>query len=231
MSTSKLDTGSLENAAYTELYNAIISGIFPPGSQIVEDQVATQLEMSRTPVRSALKRLQAEGFIEKRANKRIYVTHATADHIIHILHIREALDGMASRLAAINRTDEDIARIQDNLRQSEELLASGDFFKQHILAVQIHEIIYDTSHNEPLARLAKNTETQTNMFTYQSMIDDFSRAKKALEEHRLICEHIIRQDPESAEAAARMHIQALIQRVVIVEKRQKTSLSFPSRLV
>ena len=97
---------SYEAIAYRELRNAILTGIFPPGYQVVEEHISSQLNMSRSPVRSAIKRLETEGFLEKRDNKRIYVALPELDKVLDILYIREALDGMCSRLAAQNRTAE-----------------------------------------------------------------------------------------------------------------------------
>ena len=102
----KQDT--LESRAYEALKTAIITGVYPPGGQVVEELVAKQLEMSRSPVRIAIKRLQAEGFLERYPNKRIYVAMADAQKTVDALYIREALEGMASRLAALYRDDTDV---------------------------------------------------------------------------------------------------------------------------
>ena len=88
---------SLENIAYEQLKNAIVVGIYPPGIQIVEEQIANQLNISRSPVRIAIKRLEAEGFLDRYSNKRIYVAFADAKRTIDALYIREALEGMAAR--------------------------------------------------------------------------------------------------------------------------------------
>ena len=98
-STNSRET--LENRAYEALKTAIVTGVYPPGAQIVEELAASQLAVSRSPVRSAIKRLQAEGFLERYPNKRIYVAMADAEKTKNALYIREALEGMASRLAAL----------------------------------------------------------------------------------------------------------------------------------
>ena len=76
---------SLENIAYEQLKNAIVVGIYPPGIQIVEEQIANQLNISRSPVRIAIKRLEAEGFLDRYSNKRIYVAFADAKRTIDCL--------------------------------------------------------------------------------------------------------------------------------------------------
>ena len=108
--SGKQDT--LESRAYEALKTAIITGVYPPGGQVVEELVAKQLEMSRSPVRIAIKRLQAEGFLERYPNKRIYVAMADAQKTVDALYIREALEGMASRLAALYRDDTDVEQLR-----------------------------------------------------------------------------------------------------------------------
>lgn len=117
---------SLENVAYEELKNAIVVGIYPPGIQIVEEQIANQLNISRSPVRIAIKRLEAEGFLDRYSNKRIYVAFADAKRTVDALYIREALEGMAARLAAINRTQEHIVQLQNLFSVMEQAQAGHD---------------------------------------------------------------------------------------------------------
>lgn len=211
---------SLESVAYNEIKNAIITGTFPPGYQVVEDFVSNQLNMSRSPVRSAIKRLQTEGFLEKRENKRMYVSMPSPSKILDALYIREALDGITARLAATNRTDEDVAKIQKVLQDSYEALSENNIFRQHELATYLHHTIYDATKNEALTHLAKNYENQVTLFTYNSYAQDNQRYAISYNEHAEICRYVVEQKPNEAEAAARFHIEKLRQRVMFVEQRR-----------
>lgn len=82
----------LETLAYQQLKMAIVKGIYPPGYQITEEIVAAQLNVSRSPVRTAIKRLQTEGFLEKRSNRRVYVTLGDYKRTINTLYVRKALE-------------------------------------------------------------------------------------------------------------------------------------------
>lgn len=220
-SSYNLDTSSsLETVAYNEIKNAIVTGIFPPGYQVVEDYISGQLNMSRSPVRSAIKRLQTEGFLEKRENKRMYVSIPSASKIIDLLYIREALDGITARIAATNRTETDIIRIKNILQDSFEALNGNDIYRQHELAILIHHAIYDSTGNEALIHLAKNYENQVTLFTYNSYAQDSQRYAVSFEEHTKICQCVIEKKPDEAEAAARLHIQQLRQRVSFVEQKR-----------
>ena len=102
----------LERFAYEQIKTAIVKGIYPPGYQIVEELVADQLSMSRSPVRTAIKRLQTEGFLEKRTNRRVYVALGDHQRTVNTLYIRKALEGVAAYQAAMNRTEEDLEEIR-----------------------------------------------------------------------------------------------------------------------
>ncbi len=168
---------SYEAIAYRELRNAILTGIFPPGYQVVEEHISSQLNMSRSPVRSAIKRLETEGFLEKRDNKRIYVALPELDKVLDILYIREALDGMCSRLAAQNRTAEDIEKLNQIMERSRMSIESGDIYAHHEIATVIHYAIFEASKRPLLARLAINYENQISLFTYDSFKQDDMRVR------------------------------------------------------
>ena len=134
--------GDLESRAYSELKSAIVTLVYPPGAQVVEDVVAKQLNMSRSPVRIAIKRLQAEGFLEQRSNKRIYVALINNKRTLDALYIREALEGMSARLAAKNATDEDKIHLKSMLSDMEELLQQNNIYELYRMGFDLHKKIF-----------------------------------------------------------------------------------------
>ena len=108
--------GDQETLAYNELKRAIMEGLYPAGYQVVERTLSELLDMSRTPVRSAIKRLEAEGFLERGTNRRIYVVLPDDRELLDTLYLRMALEGMASRLAARNGTQEDFDKLHQLTR-------------------------------------------------------------------------------------------------------------------
>lgn len=216
---------SYESIAYRELRNAILTGIFPPGYQVVEEFISSQLSMSRSPVRSAIKRLETEGFLEKRSNKRIYVALPELDKVLDILYIREALDGMCSRLAAQNRTDADISKLNDIMERSSVAAESGDVYAQHEIATIVHYAVFKASQRPLLAKLAINYENQISLFTYDSFKQDDMRILSAHQEHCAICRAVIAGDPDTAEAEARRHIRILRERMTILHENKLRAMN------
>lgn len=217
---------SLENVAYEELKNAIVVGIYPPGIQIVEEQIAQQLNISRSPVRIAIKRLEAEGFLDRYSNKRIYVAFADAKRTVDALYIREALEGMAARLAATHRTQENIAQIEALFADMEQAQGGAEPFALYRKGIDLHRLLFAAANNPQLERLGLNTLEQESVFSYRSLLKDESRSQAMHAEHKAIAQYVIAQDADRAEQAARFHIRQLIDRL----QSAQPSMTFDSPL-
>ena len=100
MPLSPVDQGrhTLADAAYESIIDAVMSGEIGPGDRLIMDQLAEQLEVSRTPVRDALHRLEREGLIEPAGRRGFVVRVLDDDEIAQIYAAREAIEGYAARL-------------------------------------------------------------------------------------------------------------------------------------
>ncbi len=204
----------LESVAYEQMKMAIVQGVYPPGFQIVEEMIANQLNMSRSPVRIAIKRLQAEGFLEKHANRRMYVTLADSKRTLDALYVRKALEGIASYQAALNRREKDVMNIRRLLKEMDQWKDGGeDVFHLYKMTVNIHRLIYAAANNPQLERIGVNALEQESVFSYRSLVLDHSRIINAYSEHTSIAQAIIDQNADLAEFYAREHIDQLILRV------------------
>jgi DNA-binding GntR family transcriptional regulator len=218
---------TLESVAYEELKNALIIGIYPPGSQIIEEIIASQLDMSRSPVRSAIKRLEAEGFLEKHSNKRIYVTRGDARRTINILRIREALDGMTARLAALYRDEEDIARFRTLMDEMDACVDEKNVILAYRCGFRMHYAIYEASKNPELSKMAGSILEREAISSYRSLQQDTQRVRASQREHAEIVGAITAQKPDEAESLARRHIETLIRHAerMLEEDTLSSSLS------
>lgn len=211
---------SLESIVYTQLKMAIIKGVYPPGYQIAEELVAEQLNMSRSPVRTAIRQLQAEGFLEKRANRRVYVTLGDYRRTLNTLYVRKALEGIAAYQAAVNRDDEDIQRIDALISEMKQYYQEGDTFKLLQVGIDVHRIIYLASKNDLLAQLGINALEQESVFSYRSLSNDSMRASRAYQEHISILNAVLTGEAQLAEQRARDHVDHLIERVQSTDREQ-----------
>lgn len=98
--------------AYLEIRAKILSGELAPGSQLKEEELAEICKVSRTPIRDALRRLEAEMFVRRTDTQRTYVPEWTPDDIEEVFTLRVMLEGHAAGLAAANITAENIAELE-----------------------------------------------------------------------------------------------------------------------
>jgi DNA-binding GntR family transcriptional regulator len=100
---------------YEQIRQAIVEGHYSPGQRLIEQRIAEELSLSRTPVREALHRLEAEGLVQSEPNRGAVVRALSVDDIADIYGLRARLEGYAAELAAQRATPEEIAAIDDGI--------------------------------------------------------------------------------------------------------------------
>lgn len=116
-----LEHGTTVLVAMTALRDAIVSGVYPPGSRVIESEVASRLRMSRTPVREAIRRLAGEGIIEHVPNRGAVVPAWDRTAIEEVFDLREMLESHAIRLAARRANPEDLAVLRSATAEMRDL--------------------------------------------------------------------------------------------------------------
>ncbi|MDY7106477.1 MAG: GntR family transcriptional regulator [Actinomycetota bacterium] len=116
-----LSSASLAEQAYEAIRAAITSGELPPGEKITERGLAAMLSVSATPVREAIRRLEQEGLVERRGTRSTVVFDARDTPSYELALIEASLRSTAARLAAMNRTDAAIERMQRHLVEADRL--------------------------------------------------------------------------------------------------------------
>jgi DNA-binding GntR family transcriptional regulator len=203
-----VSSSTLSDEVYERLRDEIVKGLIRPNERLVELDLAERLGVSRTPVRESLKRLSAEGLIHGGRHHLVVREHAP-EEIREIYESRAALEGYASRLAAMRASPQEIETIgsfhEKNVNQ---LVCSA---REHIVDVndRFHDAIIDAAHNERLHDLIRrNREFYFNYRIARMYTDD--EAATSLQGHMSILAAIERRDPEDAEEATRNHVmQAL----------------------
>ncbi|MEO7039438.1 MAG: GntR family transcriptional regulator [Gemmatimonadaceae bacterium] len=194
--------------AYHDLRSVIVWGQLPPGSRISERVIAERLGLSRTPVRSALHRLEQEGFIASSGRgreRRLIVAPLTQDDGEELFQIVGHLEGVAARAAAMlapARRKEIAGRMRELNRelasQSRTKGAAARFFE---LDLHFHEAFVETVAGPRLLTLHRAIKPQCERYTrlYVSVLLD--ELPTSVKEHEVITSSIARGDPEAAQAA------------------------------
>lgn len=197
------DALPLGERAYRHIREAIQSGRLMPGDRLREVDLAKMIGLSRTPIREALARLEAEGLVMHDSIRGIMVAELDYSMITELYFMREVLEGTAARLAAQHASSVEISILEDLCDEYE--AAIGDETTLSLRNRQFHDTLYRCSHNRYLINILTILH-DTLMLLGPSTLRDPARAKETLAEHRAVVQAIKDRDPDTAEAALREHI-------------------------
>lgn len=195
---------------FDSMLHAIVDGNIPAGSKISEPELAKQYEISRSTLREALNRLEKCHLIERKANVGSRVVECTIERLLEIYIVRESLEGMACRQAAIHMTDEEINEMQNMLKQhaTSQALKDGIAYYQEEGDLDFHYKVILGSHNNQLINiLCGQLYHLVRMYRIQFGMNS-PRATRAFDEHSRIIDAIADRDGELAELLMRRHIAA-----------------------
>lgn len=198
------NSGTTAEAVYSTLRHCIVLGDLAPGERLRSDGLATRLGVSRTPVREALRKLEAEGLVAVSPRLGLVVREISEQDLSEIFAIREALEAAAARLAAENGTSAEMADIRELLEDMEAACQSGELEVFRDLTAEFHLCVCRASHNGRLLRMLKDLQDQVRHLKTSTLFIE-GRAKEALGEHRDLLLALEARDPERAEAVARAH--------------------------
>ncbi|WP_162047663.1 GntR family transcriptional regulator [Vibrio taketomensis] len=203
------DKENTKSVTLTEaLIEVIVNGELPSGSKISEPELAKRYQVSRGPLREAIMRLEGLGLIEREAHVGARVITLSPDKLVELYAVREALEGMAARLATRYMSQEEILSLEmllakhsahiDQVEGASYFHQEGDF--------DFHYRIIKASRNQKLiALLCDELYHLLRMYRYQSPRSQ-SRPEEALNEHKFILQAIVNRDEELAEMLMRRHI-------------------------
>ena len=209
------DTSTFADRAYAALKNVILSlDIYDkPGEvRLDERQLASDLGISRTPVREAMAQLEREGFVRSVPRRGIYVVRKTRAEVIELITAWAALESMAARLITQKATDQEVAELRKMFTKFEngELHARLDEYSE--VNIEFHQTIIRLSRNRVLIDLAENLFTHMRMIRRKT-IGEEDRADRSIRDHMNIIHALEARDTERAEDLVRQHALGLAEHV------------------
>jgi len=200
------DYKNAREAAFEKIKEAIIKGHFKPGEKLVEQTLAQEMGVSRTPVREAIRRLEAEGFVISIPRKGVVVSRADKEEIVQLYSIRAELEGLAARWAIENADEDDIQKLDEAISRMEETVASGDLDGVVQSNALFHDAIAQASKSRILCTLLKTLQDNIQRFRFQSLHLP-GRPEAALAEHKEIIAAIKEKKAEEADRLLKEHLQ------------------------
>ena len=199
---------TLANSLTTELCESIIKGRIQHGEKISEPELAKQYRVNRGPLREAIRRLEGFGLVHHIPHAGVRVVTLNSTELKEIYQVREALEGMAIRLATDNMTDDEIDGLKRLLDTHEEAIVKSDgkeYFQREGDFDFHYRIIQGSKNQYLINQHCHGIYHLVRMYRYRSS-QISERPAKALTEHRNIVLAIEQRDGELAEILMRHHI-------------------------
>jgi len=227
-STSKVNTVvTIAESVFRQIRQAIVEGSIPAGSKISEPELAKTYGVSRGPLREAIARLEACSLVIRKPNIGARVMTMSSSQLLDIYFVREALEGMAARLAANHMTEAEIDKLRELLTQHGQEIEQeqGQAYFQKEGDLDFHyRIIIGSKNNRLINLLCNDLYYQVRLYRYQFGMRS-NRVPKAYSEHVHIVDAIANRDGEMAELLMRLHIRSSRKNIESMLKKQDLDAS------
>jgi len=201
-----LSASSRADLVYTVLRDDILNSRVRPGERLSEERIAHRLQVSRTPVREALKRLHAEGLVEITPHRGAVVRDPSGEELAELCTVRDVLEGLAARLAARSISRVELYTLEKLLADEARALAENRTADLLELNFQFHETIWVASRNRYLAQQLRQLR-QIIVRIQDSTLFYPGRRDEAHREHRALLDAIAAGDADTAERLAQEHFR------------------------
>ena len=196
---------SRSGVLYNLLREAILNGELGPGERLVEDAIAREAKVSRTPVREALHRLESDGLVQP-SSQGVVVTAHSEDELYDLCIARLGIEGLVARLAAGARTELDVANFDHIIEETRRATTLADVPRLVELNHAFHEAVWRAGRNRYLAnelRLLRSLIERLQPTTLRVR----SRQLEAYRQHLDLADAVRHGDASGAEAIARRHFE------------------------
>jgi DNA-binding GntR family transcriptional regulator len=202
-----------KNGVYEDLRRQIVQEKLLPGQWLIERELCETYRISRTPIREILWKLTVDGFLEQEANRGFVVRRLGLEQIFEIFQTREAIEGMAARLACLKGDEAFRSTLREIKKKIAKTNIQSDPTAGIALGRELHRAIMDAAQNGIMTDINKRLE---NMTVLTANITKRSPAieKASAEAHLNIINAVLEQDQEKAEQMMREHLRETCQHIV-----------------
>jgi DNA-binding GntR family transcriptional regulator len=199
---------TLKTQVYDYLKESIIMGGLKPGERLIEEKISEELQVSRSPIREAIRMLEKDGLLLVNSSGGVTVVEPSIQDFQHLYECRVEMEPLAAFYAAERRTQEQIELIRTNLLQMGKISETNDIKKVHDANVNFHETIISASANPFLVSMISHLRG-VNSFYRKSIIEENPlHIEHAMHDHQQIFQAIVHQEPEKARLLMKAHIES-----------------------
>ena len=196
----------LNQKVYRVLKESIVKGFLEPGTKLLENRIAEEMQVSRTPVREAMQKLVAEGFVKTTPNQTMAVTEVSPEDVKEVLQIRGVLEGLAARIAAKKINRREIDELENVVAQMSLYVSKENLSSYCRVDDEFHDLILNICGNKWIIQIRDNLGS----FIYRFRIKSLSvpgRLKCSLKEHQAIMEALKKRDSVEADRLSQVHME------------------------
>ena len=210
----------LRDVVFNTLREAILKGDLKPGERLMELQLASNLGVSRTPIREAIRMLEQEGLAVTTPRNGAEVAKMTLKDMEDVLEIRDALDELAVRIACQKITDEQLKQLEDVKELFEKNTQTNNVKNIAEADVSFHDVIYEATGNPKLVTLLNNLREQVYRYRVE-YIKDPKNYPTLIAEHEAILDSLKNRDVKNAVEAMHVHVANQAEAVKMVIQEQE----------
>lgn len=196
------NVGNAAETAYAVLREAIVTNTLKPGTRLRAEELAKRLGISKTPVREAFRKLQAENLVTVSPGNALTVKAVSEEQLIEIYYTREALEGMAARLAAENSGAIEQARLRAIYEEMKSPGVLANMRRLRELTGEFQLALFRASRNSTIYELLKRLQEQIRQYSGTTLSHE-GRAKEVLAYSKALLAAVEKRDSDAAERIAR----------------------------
>ena len=215
---------SLKDQIYEIIKEDIINQTYPHNTVLNEKKISQELSVSKTPVREALKALEAEGWVEYVPYKGILVKQMSLEDLKDVFRVRKALEVMVTEAVVQRITPPLLAELHASMQKQEALLVNDEPVVEEFIDydVEFHGILLKIAGSPLLRDLIGQMRDKSKSFGMQAIFSSRSRYTETVLEHRRIYEAVAARDMDAAKNAMALHIDNTFNAAMqFIEGRQK----------
>lgn len=211
MSLNKVST--IKEQVYNIIKTDILNGEIKPGEKLQEKDISKNLNVSRSPVREALKELAGEGLVENIPNKGTFVKKLEVKEVMDLFDLRVILEQYAMKKAVEEASTEDLNELDEIFDRLEESHHQGDLNKYIKIDTELHNMFFQLSGNLTMLNIVENITTLLQPFRVMSLFDK-KRFKDSLTEHSNMIKALKERDYEKAWHYNSIHLKLAKEEVI-----------------
>ena len=196
----------LHQEAAARLRQLIVEGVIEPGAKLNERELSERLQVSRTPLREAIRTLAAEGLVDLLPNRGAVAVQFSPQDVAHTFELIAGLEALSGELAAQRITEPELAEIRALHYEMLAAFTRRDLSSYYRLNALIHDAINAAARNPVLTQTYSTVNARLQALRFRSNFDE-RKWQRAVEEHEAMLDKLAARDAEGMRALMRQHLQ------------------------